>query len=851
MADVLLPDELSVCDSDEEPILPDALVLDLCSESEVVPLPDDVIVSSCCGKTCVDLPVVQRAKTAWAAGKHNNGEVNIQLIQSILNGSTGRQDVTHRSYYDYFGQRVCRAAIKILWDCGDSKLDRYRDHVAQGNTAPPTDLRTCRDLREKQNKSQLADDFWLYMYRKLAEYLAEGADLLRGDKPSSTEVPLDVPGEHVAVASSSEQGPNSAKLEGQIGPMPGDPALVCKLAPKAAPPMTWEDVFCLFDGWCRKNVVISRCSTETIKRVWHAKWKPTLSFRHPTNHSVCARCTEIQMWRKRCEPDSREARACSDIYIEHIDDTNQDREVDTRIQNLATENFLASSPPAAISEDLLNGTVDGMEQAKFKLPRHPNNKSKDATALWKPQLHVTGVTMDGVQEYWYLYDCVLPKNASTQITLLADTLDFVDVACAERNRPMPKMYRMVSDNAAAETKNQTVMKYFAFLVFHEVFQVAELAQKTCGHTHDRQDGRFAVCANALNRNCHTEGGCMQDPEDVAKLIREKVRPLPRIRPHEVIILEGTWDWKDWLSELPLQVSGHVGTQKRKEENVTEPHVYRLVLRKNIEDSLFTELVSLPSDNITTDWPHLEPHDMDVVLLTKHFMKDVALSQDPCVFCPAIFMETLDLRNLKPARSVALSTRQAKELKQSKAFYEKAPWSLHRTSAYLQKLVDCDGSPVDAPPPLAFLRRCCGKEKIPKRPRNVIEFGHNSDSDDGVLAIGDSLNKLTEPSAGAVAVRRRLRGKHSTVGAGVSMLSAGAPIRSGDPLAPTGVFHAKPGGFAGRQQEKTIKRAAAKFDRSLLRPDEKLGCGVCRYVFYGCARCRPNAGFYIQDGWWVR
>ena len=46
MADVLLPDELSVCDSDEEPILPDALVLDLCSEPEVVPLPDDAIVSN-------------------------------------------------------------------------------------------------------------------------------------------------------------------------------------------------------------------------------------------------------------------------------------------------------------------------------------------------------------------------------------------------------------------------------------------------------------------------------------------------------------------------------------------------------------------------------------------------------------------------------------------------------------------------------------------------------------------------------------------------------------------------------------------------------------------------------------
>ena len=58
------------------------------------------------------------------------------------------------------------------------------------------------------------------------------------------------------------------------------------------------------------------------------------------------------------------------------------------------------------------------------------------------------------------------------------------------------MFRLSADNATGETRNQTVFKMMAYMVFTERFQLTEVAFQRTGHSHNRQDQRFSVANTA-------------------------------------------------------------------------------------------------------------------------------------------------------------------------------------------------------------------------------------------------------------------------------------------------------------------------------------------------------------------
>jgi hypothetical protein len=61
----------------------------------------------------------------------------------------------------------------------------------------------------------------------------------------------------------------------------------------------------------------------------------------------------------------------------HIEDQQMDRVVGDRISKLAAVNIMAPEPPVNDANDILDQTIDAMEQAKFKLPREgPTGQSK-------------------------------------------------------------------------------------------------------------------------------------------------------------------------------------------------------------------------------------------------------------------------------------------------------------------------------------------------------------------------------------------------------------------------------------------------------------------------------------------
>ena len=53
--------------------------------------------------------------------------------------------------------------------------------------------------------------------------------------------------------------------------------------------------------------------------------------------------------------------------------------------------------------------LDGMDQAKFKVPRNTCN-SKDLEPLWRPVLHMTGLIVEGIGEFYQIAESDCKKE---------------------------------------------------------------------------------------------------------------------------------------------------------------------------------------------------------------------------------------------------------------------------------------------------------------------------------------------------------------------------------------------------------------------------------------------------------
>eukprot|EP00959_Pyramimonas_sp_CCMP1952_P358691 7510608-Pyramimonas_sp.AAC.1 len=121
-------------------------------------------------------------------------------------------------------------------------------------------------------------------------------------------------------------------------------------------------------------------------------------------------------------------------------------------------------------------------------------------ALWRPQQHMVGSIVDGIADYYWLVPPDIVKNANLSATIVADLLQHAAGVLESRRVPMPTHLRVHSDNAGGEIKNQTFMKFLAFLSHKEHFDCTEMTQFQPGHSHGRIDQNFSVVGTALNKS---------------------------------------------------------------------------------------------------------------------------------------------------------------------------------------------------------------------------------------------------------------------------------------------------------------------------------------------------------------
>lgn len=193
--------------------------------------------------------------------------------------------------------------------------------------------------------------------------------------------------------------------------------------------------------------------------------------------------------------------------------------------------------------------------------------------MYKPELKLSCSIGDGLEEAYFLMDSDVATTADLDLTILCDVLEHAAQKCLARNVPMPKNLRIHADNCASETRNQTAFKFGALLVNRSIFKQICFTYFAVGHSHGVPDQRFSEVRSTL-----TKQDAIQSPKDFIAAV-QKVVPRQG-RELRVERLQCLYDFKGFVEELDIQVSGHTSTHQKLQQNLEVCHQFSLMTREN-------------------------------------------------------------------------------------------------------------------------------------------------------------------------------------------------------------------------------------------------------------------------------
>ena len=564
-----------------------------------------------------------------------------------------------RYIYKLFGRSVCRQAFMRCFDISNNRLHRLQKWLQHGYTQPPQDLRHT-STKKRSRAREGCDGALQWAYDVLAECY-NSSDV----RPADIEVDAIAP----QLTDDKEQFLALPTLDGYREWVYGPGATVTATAAEARivkwlPPMGLIDLY----QTCQEQMN-SKPSYSTFTRVYNESWCHCLRFRSSIQQSKCDRCERFKLLRKQATTPER-AEAVRAEHLEHIKSTFLDRAVDERMQKAACE---ATTAPGGVplTRSILNMDIDGMEAHKFKCPRNLPG-AKMLANLWRPQQNMVGAIVDGCGDQYWLVPPDVVKNANLSATLTADVLQQTSALLRERGVPMPRTFRVHSDNAGGEVKNQTFMKFMAFLA-HNHFNSTEMTQFRPGHSHGRIDQAFNVIGTALNK----PNRVLQTPDDFQRCM-EATQGSRKVR---VTQLGAVYDWESFFEPLQVAPHSHVQSHAMSLQNKEACHVFRFYRRDaQIPGGLGEQM---PVHTIFED----PPADDDIILVTKHLLGSESYTQEPIVFCPGARLRALATAGPKaiPGR-VEFSPLQKKEFRKTAERVKMSPFNMHRASEWLTNLL---------------------------------------------------------------------------------------------------------------------------------------------------------------------
>lgn len=485
----------------------------------------------------------------------------------------------------FLGHGMCKAAARFLMRVGDDRIERVRNGIMDGRRDRPhapgkmmtSVWRFLWTLYHTVGEG-MPDKFNFEMRDAKTLVLAARRTLKRkGPDPlpimpdeidtftTSTFNIVDDDEEQVrAIANHatyvvSQQHPADSALVGPTmfrGPLRF-------LPPGKRVHLYWEYV-----GWAECSNMPS-ASFHTFLRAF-GQCRQVLRIRNCGNHAVCSKCATFkkQLSKARFPQDRR---SILEEYTAHIVNQWLDRQVYGNATSVSLEcrRMLQSGQrmvDLAMSISQICMAVDGMDQAKFRLPR-VFVKTKCLDSLIRPALHVQGAWAHGFGYHLAVMDPDMCHDTNNNVEVISNMLEQI----FKGHRGLPMGLHLQQDNTSRECKNQKILKWAIKLVSLGVFRWVTLNYLTIGHTHDNLDGTFGQLTVRL-------GACeFDDDMDVVSILMRLLGDLgieaSSRRASLAYKLDEAPRWNSWWDEISLNFSKLTGP--------LAPHSFRVCTRLDL------------------------------------------------------------------------------------------------------------------------------------------------------------------------------------------------------------------------------------------------------------------------------
>ena len=615
------------------------------SPASVVEIPPAPASEACCRQACLNAAaenpaIQQQARELQQSLSHATRDQKKELQLICLRDWQTKQG-GWRSH-SAWGLPLCAEAVRSCLSLSKKEFTSLVKDREAGRIAPSAKLQsTQRQRTESAHASRAADTLLQWVYESLAEGLVEGGQLRNAkEQPARAKPPTVVVPANLIAGGAQEP--------------PVDAQDVRWLAPHTTVAEMYQTANLFLPD--------EQCSYPTFARQYVLKWQQKLRVRSESQHSKCVMCERFKEYRRQCHAKADQERVAEE-YGAHLNRAvMEDRRVDSQL------NLRALQTKDLLSEErsgLLSMCIDAMDAAKFRCPRNIS-ASKEFQALWRPELHLVGCLSIGLIEEYFLSDPDMPKNSSYICHLVAHALDECARHLAQAGKAMPAHFRLHSDNATGEAKNQTLMRFASYLVATEKFETVSLTQFRVGHTHGLIDQRFSEVRKAL-----AESPLLSTPAEFCQAIREGVTPHGQ-RQLRASHVTAALNWSDHFGKLPTETSGHTQTKGKTDAHLEAVHSFQFMLRRNHEGAV-QELSG------ATCSPQ------DVLLRCQHYLSSSEDSQPTQVFVPHSDWACLSgpaPEELLPRQS--FSKRQRSEFSKTARCISQPPWNMD--TSYLLKLL---------------------------------------------------------------------------------------------------------------------------------------------------------------------
>ena len=528
----------------------------------------------------------------------------------------------------FLGQNVCKAAAQHLMRVGDDRVERVRQGIVDGRHDRPhapgakttTVWKFLWTLYHTVGEG-MPDKFSFAMKDAKTVVLGASKSLKRKSPLPCSIEPEDI---DTQVISSISLDQDDAQQERSIAShaiylvsrqCPVDAAMVGPglfrgplrfLPPGKRVHLYWE-----YRSWMSTSNG-RPASFSTFLRAF-GQCKHVLTIRSRGKHAVCSTCTDYKKQLSKAKF-PRDRQDILEQYTSHIINQWLDRQVygnavsvSMTCRSLLERGHLMVDMAMSASQVCM--AADGMDQAKFRLPRiFVTTKCLDS--LIRPALHVQGAWAHGFGYHMAVMDADMRHDTNNNVEVISAMLEQI----YKGHKGLPMGLHLQQDNTSRECKNQKILKWAIKLVSLGVFRWVTLNYLTIGHTHDDLDGTFGQITVRLS------AFEFDDDMDVVKILMNLLGELgieeSSRRASLAYKLDTAPCWNSWWDEITLHFSKLTGPKA--------PHYFRVCSRLDLGNGTGGRgEVGVRAEPLPNGPPESGG---DVVVAVKHYMHSKAVSQ---------------------------------------------------------------------------------------------------------------------------------------------------------------------------------------------------------------------------------